>query len=45
MDIAEWFKNPNIWDFNVYNTSLMPNYEAQKLMQENAATVFSASVE
>lgn len=45
MDIAEWFKNPNTWDLNIYNTGLMPNYEAQKLMQQNAATVFSASVE
>jgi len=45
MNIAEWFRNPNIWDFNVYNTPLMPNYEAQKLMQQNAATVFSASIE
>ncbi len=45
MDIAEWFKNPNTWDFNVYSINLMPNYEAQKLMQQNTATVFSASVE
>ncbi len=45
MDIAEWFRNPNTWDLNVYNTPLMPNYDAQKLMQQNAATVFSASVE
>lgn len=45
MDIAEWFKNPSTWDFNVYSTNLMPNYDAQKLMQQNAATVFSASVE
>lgn len=45
MDIAEWFRNPNTWDLNVYNTPLMPNFEAQKLMQQNAATVFSAFVE
>jgi len=42
MNIAEWFKNPYSWDLDAYNTSLMPNYDAQKLMQENAATVFSA---
>ncbi|MCR9181988.1 MAG: hypothetical protein NXH73_03590 [Flavobacteriaceae bacterium] len=45
MNIAEWFRNPNTWDLNVFNTPLMPNYEAQKLMQQNAASVFSASVE
>ncbi len=41
MNIAEWFKNPNTWDLNVYDTPLMPNYDAQKLMQQNAASVFS----
>ena len=41
MNIAEWFKNPNEWDLNVLNVTLMPNYQAQKMMQENAASVFS----
>lgn len=41
MNIAEFFKNPNVWDLNVLNTSLMPNYDAQKLMQENVMSVFS----
>ena len=45
MNIAEWFKNPYSWDLDVYNTSLMPNYEAQKLMQQNATTVFSATIQ
>lgn len=44
MNIAEWFKNPYQWDLDVYNTPLMPNYDAQKLMQQNAATVFSAII-
>ncbi len=44
MNIAEWFKNPYTWDLDVYNTPLMPNYDAQKFMQQNAATVFSAEV-
>jgi len=43
MNVAEWFKNPYTWDLDVYNTPLMPNYDAQKLMQQNAATVYSAS--
>lgn len=45
MNIAEWFKNPHSWDLDEYNASLMPNYEAQKLMQQNAASVFSAAIQ
>jgi len=41
MNIAEFFKNPHTWDLNVYDTPLMPNYTAQKMMQDNVATVFS----
>ncbi len=41
MNIAEWYKNPYTWDLNVYNTPLMPNYDAQKLMQMNVSTVYS----
>ncbi|NVJ88448.1 MAG: hypothetical protein HWD82_03290 [Flavobacteriaceae bacterium] len=41
MNIAEWFKNPNTWDLNVLNTVLMPNFNAQKLMNANGKTVFS----
>lgn len=41
MNIAEFFKNPNTWDLNVLDTPLMPNYTAQKMMQENVLSVFS----
>lgn len=41
MNIAEFFKNPNTWDLNALDTPLMPNYMAQKMMQENVETVFS----
>lgn len=41
MNIAEWFKNTYTWDLNVYNTMLMPNYDAQILMKQNAPSVFS----
>jgi len=41
MNIAEWYKNPYLWDLNVFNVDLMMNYEAQKHMNENGATVFS----
>ncbi|GAA0871576.1 hypothetical protein GCM10009117_07220 [Gangjinia marincola] len=45
MDIAEWFKNPHTWNLNELDTQLMPNYTAQKMMQDNAQSVFSVSVE
>ncbi|MFL0353377.1 MbnP family protein [Xanthomarina sp. GH4-25] len=41
MDLSEFFKNPIVWDLNTYNTSLMPNYDAQKMMQQNVGSVFS----
>lgn len=41
MDISEWFKNPNTWDLNEYDTQLMGNYDAQLLMNENGKTVFT----
>jgi len=41
MNIAEWFKNPKIWDLNVLNNALMPNFNAQVLMFENGQNVFS----
>lgn len=40
-NIAEWFKNPNTWDLNVLNTVLMPNTNAQLLMNQNGQNVFS----
>ncbi|MFD1550819.1 hypothetical protein DNU06_05540 [Putridiphycobacter roseus] len=41
MQIDEWYKNPNLWDLNVLYTSLMPNYDAQLLISENAKSVFT----
>ena len=41
MNLAEWFKNPNLWDLNVLNTGLMGNYDAQRKMNENGQSVFS----
>ena len=41
MNIAEFFKSPHTWDLNMMNTNLMPNYMAQKMMQDNVMTVFS----
>lgn len=41
MNIAEWFKNPNLWDLNILNSVLMPNSEAQIQISENGQSVFS----
>ena len=41
VNLAEWFKNPNTWNLNELNTVLMPNFEAQKMMNSNGKTVFS----
>lgn len=41
MNIAEWFKNPNVWDLNTLNQMLMPNSSAQILMHANGQNVFS----
>jgi hypothetical protein len=41
MNVAEWFKNPNTWNLKELNTVLMPNFDAQILMNENGQSVFS----
>lgn len=41
MDVAEWYKNPNLWDLNALHTVLMPNFNAQIMMSENGPSVFS----
>lgn len=43
MDIAQWFKDPYLWDLNLYNQMLMPNSTAQILMYENGQNVFHLS--
>jgi hypothetical protein len=37
MNVAEWFKNPSTWDLNTLFASLMPNFEAQKMISANGA--------
>jgi len=41
MNIEEWFKNPNQWDLDAMHASLMPNYNAQIMMNQNGSSVFS----
>ena len=41
MNLAEWFKNPLFWSLDDYHAMLMPNYTAQKMMNQNGRSVFS----
>ncbi|EDP72693.1 hypothetical protein FBALC1_16367 [Flavobacteriales bacterium ALC-1] len=41
VNLAEWFKNPNLWDLNALNQMLMPNSTAQIMMYDNGQSVFS----
>jgi len=41
MDLSEWFKNPIVWNLDNYHAMLMPNYTAQKMMNQNGRSVFS----
>lgn len=41
MNVAEWFKNPNKWNLNELHQMLMPNFDAQLLMNANGKSVFS----
>ena len=44
MDISEWYKNPNQWNLNELYTVLMPNYDAQIMMNQNGQNVFNLGV-
>ena len=41
MDINKWYQDPNVYDFSVYGMMIMGNGDAQKVIQENGANVFS----
>tara|TARA_B100001109_G_C18857745_1_gene472525 strand:- start:404 stop:1210 length:807 start_codon:yes stop_codon:yes gene_type:complete len=41
MNIEQWFEGPYEWDFNVYNASLMPVYDAQRKLNLNGPSVFT----
>ena len=40
VDLNKWLESPNVYDFNNY-TGIMGNQDAQMLLQENGADVFS----
>ena len=41
MDVAEWFCNPHVWDFNYFGGAVMQDQEAQQAIRDNASGVFS----
>ncbi len=41
MNVEEWFKNPNVWDINVYGGKIMQNQEAMNAACENGRSVFT----
>lgn len=40
MQIEEWFRDPNIWDHNVYGNYTMENQDAMQAIKENGHNVF-----
>lgn len=41
MNINEWFRNPNIFDFNVFGGNIMQNQQAQEILKSNGSSVFT----
>lgn len=40
MQVEQWYEDPYEWDFNVYNLSIMPIYDAQRKLNLNGPSVF-----
>jgi hypothetical protein len=45
MNIENWFKEPHIYDFNVWGSYTMQNQEAMQTLKENGYNVFSVLIE
>lgn len=41
MDLNEWLQNPNVYDFETFGPMIMANQDAQQLLKENGADVFT----
>ena len=41
MIIDNWFRNPNLYDFNEFGSAIMQNQTAQQLLKENGQNVFT----
>ena len=44
MIVDNWFRNPNLYDFNVYGSAIMQNQAAQQALKENGQDVFTWTV-
>lgn len=44
MEIQNWFKTPENWDFAYYGAAIMGNHEAQTAIQKNGTDVFTCTV-
>ena len=42
MNINKWFRSPHVYDFNAFGSAIMQKQEAQQLLKENGADVFTA---
>lgn len=40
MIVDNWFRNPNLYDFNVFGSAIMQNQDAQQALKENGNDVF-----
>jgi len=45
MNVEQWFKEPNVWDFNHWGGDIMENQEAMHTAVENGHNVFTIKTE
>lgn len=45
MIVDNWFRNPNLYDFNVFGSAIMQNQAAQQALKENGTDVFAINEE
>ena len=45
MVIDNWFRNPNLYDFNTFGSAVMQNQAAQQALKENGKDVFTTSTQ
>ncbi len=41
LDLNEWLQNPTVYDFETFGSQIMDNQQAQLILKNNGATVFS----
>ncbi|MDZ7740495.1 MAG: hypothetical protein U5Q03_01720 [Bacteroidota bacterium] len=44
MNIENWFKEPHVYDHNIWKGYIMQNQEAMSLARDNGQNVFSLEV-